>query len=338
MRLHRRRFLLVALPLALAAGAALAAERSPERRANGVINACVKKPGGRVRIVSGPRQCRRGEQAVSWNVQGPEGPRGATGPTGATGPAGPPGPPGGDGARGPTGAAGPAGAQGPAGPQGPAGAQGPPGPGVAALEDLNGIPCHAGGQAGTVSLAYDPDGMASLTCTASGGGGGGTAALRVNEFMTGVTGAAANEFVEIVNAGTTTATIGGFKLAYRSGAGTSDVTLATVPDATTLAPGAFYLFGGSAYAGATPPNQSFSTALSASAGGVAVRDSAGAIVDSVGWGDAVNAFVEAHPATAPPATAAPGSSSVRLPDGHDTNENAADFTVSSTPTPGGPNH
>ncbi|MFL5947257.1 MAG: lamin tail domain-containing protein [Gaiellaceae bacterium] len=334
MRLHRRRVLLVALPLVLAAGAALAAERAPERKATGVINACFKKPGGRVRVVNSPGQCRRGEQAVSWNIQGPEGPRGATGPAG---PAGPPGAPGSDGARGSTGAAGPAGPAGTAGPTGPAGPQGAPGQGVSALEDLNGIPCHAGGQAGTVSLAYDAGGVAALTCTTSGGGGE-TTALRVNELMTGITGAAANEFVEIVNAGTATANIGGFRLAYRSAAGTSDVTLATIPDGTTLAAGAFYLFGGSAYAGAAPANESFSTGLAAGGGGVALRDSSGTIVDSIGYGDAVNAFVEAHPATAPPATAAPGSSAVRLPDGHDTNDNAADFSVSSSPTPGGSNH
>jgi hypothetical protein len=331
MRLHRRRVLLVVLPLVLVAGAALAAERAPERKATGVITACVKKPGGRVRIVSGPGQCRRGEQAVSWNIQGPAGPRGATGP------AGPAGAPGSDGARGPTGAAGPAGPAGAPGPTGPAGPQGAPGQGVSALEDLNGIPCHAGGQAGTVSLAYDAGGLASLTCTNSGGGGD-TATLRVNELMTGITGAAANEFVEIVNAGTATADIGGFRLAYRSAAGTSDVTLATIPEGTILAAGAFYLFGGSAYAGAAPPNQSFSTGLAAGGGGVALRDASSAIVDSVGYGEAVNAFVEAHPATAPPATAAPGSSAIRLPDGHDTNDNAPDFSVSSSPTPGGTNH
>jgi predicted amidohydrolase YtcJ len=39
-----------------------------------------------------------------------------------------------------------------------------------------------------------------------------------------------------------------------------------------------------------------------------------------------------------PATAAPGSSAVRLPDGHDTNDNAADFSVSVSPTPGSSNH
>jgi hypothetical protein len=124
---------------------------------------------------------------------------------------------------------------------------------------------------------------------------------------------------------------------YRSGAGTSDLTLATVPDGTTLAPGAFYLFGGSGYAGAEPAKQSFSQALAASAGGVGLRDATGKLVDSVGYGTATNGFVEAHPAPAPPATAVRGSSDIRLPDGADTDDNRVDFTVTAAPTPGGSN-
>ena len=41
----------------------------------------------------------------------------------------------------------------------------------------------------------------------------------------------------------------------------------------------------------------------------------------------------AQPAPAPPATAAPGSSDVRLPDGDDSNDNSVDFTVATPPTP-----
>ena len=142
-------------------------------------------------------------------------------------------------------------------------------------------------------MTYDANGVATITCATSGGGG--TSTLRVNELMTGSTGAAANEFVEIVNTGTAAADISGFRLAYRSSAGTSDVTLATVPTGTTLAAGGFYLFGGSAYAGTRAPDQSFSTAIAATGGGVALRDSAGAILDSVGYGDAVNASWRAMP-------------------------------------------
>jgi hypothetical protein len=333
MRLPRRRLLLIALPLALVAGVALAAQPNGRRPSNAVINACVKKKDGRVRVVAAAASCRRNELPLSWNAQGPAGapgPAGATGPAGAPGPAGAAGPKGDAGERGATGAAGPAGRAGATGPQGQAG------PALSALESLNGIGCHAGGRAGTVALTYDASGIATITCGSSGGGG--TSALRVNELMTGSTGAAANEFVEIVNPGTAAEDISGFRLAYRSAAGTSDVTLATIPAGTTLAAGGFYLLGGSAYAGTRPPDQSFSTALAATGGGVAIRDSAGAILDSVGYGDAVNAFVEGHPASAPPVTATPGSSAIRLPDGHDTNDNAADFSVSASPTPGSSNH
>ena len=151
--------------------------------------------------------------------------------------------------------------------------------------------------------------------------------------MTGVTGAATNEFVEIVNTGSAAADLSGWKLVYRSAAGTSDVTLATIPDGTTLAAGAFYLFGGAAYAGGPAPDQSYTTSIAAAGGGVGLRDAAGALVDSVGWGTATNAFVEGTVAAAPPTTDAPGTSTGRLPDGDDTNDNAADFVIDSSPTP-----
>ncbi len=159
----------------------------------------------------------------------------------------------------------------------------------------------------------------------------------MNEVQTGTSVSAADEFVELVNVGPAPADIGGWKVVYRSAAGTSDTTLATIPTGTTLGPGAFYLLGGSAYAGAKPADQVFATGLAAAGGAVGVRDGAGALLDGAGWGTAANALVEGAPAPAPPATAAPGSSIARSPDGHDTNVNADDFTISSTATPGAGN-
>ena len=80
--------------------------------ADNVINACVSKKTGAVRIVSEPGKCKRSENPLSWNQ---------TGPPGEQGPAGLPGP---KGEQGPTGPPGPKGEQGPVAPQGP---QGPPG-------------------------------------------------------------------------------------------------------------------------------------------------------------------------------------------------------------------
>ena len=338
MHIVRRPLVLVAaLALVLAGGAALAGQSTPHR-AKGVIFACVQKQGGRLRVVGGAGSCRRGEQPLSWNIQGPQGKRGPSGEAGSQGPAGASGAQGG---RGATGAAGPAGAAGQAGARGPAGPTWTCGtaPRLARRAERNGVPC-AGRRAGTLSVTYGAsDGVASIACVGGGGGGGGgSTGLTVNEVMTGITGAASNEFVELYNGGSSAVDLSGYKLVYRSSAGTSDVTLGTIASGTTLAAGGFYLFGGSAYAGSATPDQSFSTSLAATGGGVALRDAAGAIVDSMGYGDAVNAFVESHPASAPPAAAAPGNSAVRLPDGDDSNDNAADFSVSASPTPKAANH
>jgi len=133
--------------------------------------------------------------------------------------------------------------------------------------------------------------------------------------------------------GVTAADLSGWKVVYRSAAGTSDTTLVTVPAGTLLAAGSFYLFGGSGYAGARAADQSFASGLASAGGSVGIRDASGSLSDSVGWGTAANALIEGAVAPAPPSTAAPGSSIVRRPDGHDTNDNSADFTVAATASP-----
>jgi hypothetical protein len=341
------RLVKVAIALAMLVGAgslAAVATTRPAAESN-VILACRAKITGLLRVVSDSSKCTKRELPISWNIQGLAGPAGAQGPKGdqggpgpqgdrgPQGPAGPQGTQGPTGARGPAGPQGPAGAQGAAGPQGPPGPKGDPGTGLAKFEDLNGVPCTAG-TAGTIDVSYDAARHAILTCVASGGGGGGDAAIRINEFSTGVTGAATNEFVEIVNGGTSAADLSGWKLVYRSATGTSDTVLATIPDGTMLATGAFYLFGGSGYSGPPAADQSFSAGMASTAGGVGIRTADGTLVDSVGYGSsAANGFVEGTPAPAPPTTAAPGSSDVRKPDGHDTNDNSVDFTVASPPSP-----
>ncbi len=297
MRSTARRVALVALPLALVAGVAFAAQPGVPHVTSAVINACVKKSTGFVRVVKSSSSCRKGESTLAWNRQGPAGLRGSSGSDGSPGPAGP------AGLAGAAGAKGDAGARGATGPAGPAGPKGDAGPALPSLEALNGVGCHLGGSPGTASLTYDAGGVATLKCVASGGGS--AAEIRVNEFMTGSTGAASNEFVELVNAGSSAADVSGFKVAYRASAGASDISLATIPAGTTIPAGGFYLLAGSGYLGSHTPDQTFSTSLSATGGGVAIRDSGSVILDSVGYGDATNAFVEGHAATAPPATAAP---------------------------------
>ena len=76
----------LALVIVLLAAAPLAA--------NPVIEACINKGNGGVRLVAPGVLCHATETRVQWNVAGPQGP---TGPEGPAGPAGPQGEPGADG-------------------------------------------------------------------------------------------------------------------------------------------------------------------------------------------------------------------------------------------------
>lgn len=97
----------------------------------------------------------KGEQGL----QGIQGVQGEAGPEGLVGPIGPQGEPGQIGPQGP---------QGEQGPQGDPGLQGPPGeagPGVASLDDLQGVACNQGSaMAGELDISYDPTGTVAMRC------------------------------------------------------------------------------------------------------------------------------------------------------------------------------
>jgi hypothetical protein len=321
------RALAALLAVAIPTGGAVAVRRGSGGGEAAIIHACAARKDGRLRVVAAAAACGRRERAISWSVRGARGEPGPPGPAGRAGAVGSPGPAGSKGERGPPG---PAGERGPEGPRGP---RGEPGSSLTSLESLNGLACHTGGRNGTVTVGYDSGDHAVFTCAARTP----AATVRVNELSTGTAGSATDEFVELFNPGPGTADIGGFRVLYRAASGMTDVALATIPDGTALAAGAFYLFGGSGYTGARRADQVFAAALAATAGGVGLRDTTANLVDSIGYGAATNGFVEGHAAAAPPATAAPGSSAVRLPDGHDTNDNGADFSVSARATPGAAN-
>jgi hypothetical protein len=271
-------------------GVALAEGGIPAR--DGVINACRKIEGGRLRAVPSVKRCRSYERPLKWNARGPVGPPG---------------------------------------PEGPPGPQGEAGPGLASFDALAGLSCTVHSGSGTIAIDYDAgSGDAHIRCVLSAAP---PAPIRLNEFSTGVEGSLTDEFVEIVNTGTEATDLSGYRLVYRSAAGTSDVSLATLPDGSVLAPGALLLFGGSGYAGAHAADQSFATSLASAGGGVGLRDPSGALVDSVAWGTATNSFVEGAVAPAPTIAPAPGKSAGRHPDGQDTNDNGADFREGD-PTPG----
>jgi collagen triple helix repeat protein len=77
-----------------------------------VINGCIQKQTGVLRVPTSGSCDPKNETAISWNQVGPQGPQGEQGPQGP---------------KGDTGPQGPRGEQGPAGPQGPQGVKGDPG-------------------------------------------------------------------------------------------------------------------------------------------------------------------------------------------------------------------
>lgn len=165
---------------------------------------------------------------------------------------------------------------------------------------------RAGGDPGVVQNVSDPVTVVS-------------APVEINEVQTGTSATPNQQFVELYNPGASPANVSGWQLESTSAAagrrGTIITTLATLPSNTSIAAGGYYLIGGAGYvsAGTQPPdNQSFTetstTELSPTGGGIAIADSTGFVVDSVGYGvntnsgyalsafqRASNAFVESCP-------------------------------------------
>lgn len=122
----RRRALMAAATvgsIGLAGGVAYAA--IPD--ADGVIHACYNTTNGALRVVEPDIACKQGEQPLTWNHTGPQGPKGDPGPQGDQGPKGDSGVQGDQGPRGDPGEPGLPGAPGSKGDPGPKGHPGPAG-------------------------------------------------------------------------------------------------------------------------------------------------------------------------------------------------------------------
>ncbi|MCU1281019.1 MAG: LigC protein, partial [bacterium] len=98
----------------------------------------------------------------------------------------------------------------------------------------------------------------------------------------------------------------------------------------SIAAGGYFLVACPAYSNAATPDQTYGGGrLSSTGGAVGVRDGAQQLIDSVGYGDATNMFVEGAAAAAPPVD----QSIARTPNGIDSGHNDSDFAVATTPTP-----
>jgi hypothetical protein len=188
------------------------------------------------------------------------------------------------------------------------------------------VPMMDSGVVPGCSTPYVPGGTALGTCMA----------LRVNELQTAGAAGASDEFVEIYNAGSCTVPLTGWTVRYATATGTTS-SVRWTGDGGQLAPGGIAVIGGASLP-CTNVIATFagpSGVLAATGGGVGLFDPSGTRVDSVGYGaGSSNPLVEGTAAAAPATSQSIG----RGPTGADTNNNATDFVVYPTPTPGLPNH
>lgn len=163
--------------------------------------------------------------------------------------------------------------------------------------------------------------------------------LVISQFQAGGTNAD-DEFVEIHNTSLNPVDLNGYRVVYRSSAGTNDVGPLFAWTETTIIPaGGYYLIASNSYdeasvvADKTWNTSACACSLSGTNGGLAIRQGAnntGAIIDSVGWGAATNIFVE----TTTTSAAGNNNSKVRNNNGcSDSDNNSNDFA---TQTPSAP--
>ena len=155
----------------------------------------------------------------------------------------------------------------------------------------------------------------------------------ISQFQPGTTAVPNDEFIELHNIGAAPVDLNGYVVVYRSASGTTDVgPMATWSTSTIVLPGQYYLIASTSYTGTATPditynNTSCSCSLSATAGGLAIRQgvvNTGTVIDAVGWGAASNAFFEGTRTIAP----GTGNSQARLTQGcQDTDNNVNDFAT-----------
>ncbi|MBI3046029.1 MAG: lamin tail domain-containing protein [Candidatus Harrisonbacteria bacterium] len=178
----------------------------------------------------------------------------------------------------------------------------------------------------------------------------GTSHLVISEVqITGGTGQTTNDFIELYNPTDSSINLNGYRLVKRTKTGTTDTSIKSwTSDAFVPAKG-FYLWANSNYVSIAVTPDATTTATIADDNAVALRQGAidtGTIIDSVGWGEAQNVFLEGTVFASNPGAnqslerkaysggcvSASGSGEY-LGNGCDTNSNSSDFEIRATSNP-----
>ena len=160
--------------------------------------------------------------------------------------------------------------------------------------------------------------------------------LQINQFRARGPAGGNDEFVELINAGTTVLDVSGYKLNGSNASGTTGTRL-TLPAGTSIAPGCHLLLINKAsggYSGSVPGDLTYSTGFTDD-GGLAVLDASGTVVDQVGLSSG-SAYKEGTPLASLGSSNADKSyvrttNAAGLP--NDSGDNSADFVTLSPSTP-----
>ncbi len=149
----------------------------------------------------------------------------------------------------------------------------------------------------------------------------------VNEVRCESASSPLDQFVELYNPTSCPVSLSGYRVAYREAHGTNETSLWVGAAGQSIAAGSYFLLAGSDFVG-TRDGALQAALLSRSGGGIGVYGG-GAVVDSLGWGSATNAFVRTSPAVGPSIA----QSLARSPNGSDSGNNYVDFVASQAQTP-----
>jgi len=157
----------------------------------------------------------------------------------------------------------------------------------------------------------------------------------INEVqITGGTGKTKQDFIELYNITNTNINLKNYRLVKRTKNGNKDVLIKSWTSDIFIPSYGYYLWANSADGFADSLDADISTSQTiAKNNGIALRlgkTDEGEIIDSVGWGDYENIFVEEIAFSTNPGN---NQSIERQPAGQDTNNNSTDFTIQNNPTP-----
>lgn len=165
-----------------------------------------------------------------------------------------------------------------------------------------------------------------------------TEKIIINEIqITGGTGKTENDFIEFYNPNSSSVNLKGYRLVKRTKAGLTDTSIKSWTTDTFILGKDYYLWANSKEGFATSVNADVSTTGTIAAdNGVALRygiENTGEIIDSVGWGSSANIFNEILPFPNNPLA----NQSIGRKNFIDTENNANDFYIFTSPTPGAEN-